>query len=397
MLESLFVSLPMVVCGIITLELALVLRQENDSPRRWLLVWAAVTTTLYACHFVFFHHAHALLSFSDMVYVTCNLAVYPLYLIYISQLADVRPLSSNSWKVALLLGPALLGGAATAIVYLMMTPEETDRFLRVYLYGGMKVGLAGLPMVQAVVHDVAKGMFTLLVVVVMLAGVRKVRSYNRKIDLLYADTEERSLHWINTILVLLVLTTVLSLVVSNVGRSYFDGSLLLALPSLAFASVLFSIGWLGLRRRPMASEIMLFLDARETEDEAVAAEEAKLTDRAPAESIAADNDRTPLLERVTALIEGEKLFLQNDLKLEEVATRLGTNRTYLIYALNEGMGMTFKEYVNRLRIAHAKRLMAGDPQLSKSQVSTLCGYSTPSSFYRNWNKYEEEPIVGDKP
>ena len=37
--------------------------------------------------------------------------------------------------------------------------------------------------------------------------------------------------------------------------------------------------------------------------------------------------------------------------------RRETTRTYLINALNDATGMSFKEYVNRFRIAFAKKLM----------------------------------------
>ena len=110
---------------------------------------------------------------------------------------------------------------------------------------------------------------------------------------------------------------------------------------------------------------------------------------APTPSSPLVEEKLPLFTKAVKLIEGKKLFLQYDLRLDDVAGMLGTNRTYLIYALNEGNGMSFREYVNRLRITYAKQLMAENPELSKSQIATMCGYNTPSSFYRNWKKYEE--------
>ena len=101
-------------------------------------------------------------------------------------------------------------------------------------------------------------------------------------------------------------------------------------------------------------------------------------------------EETTLIAKAIQLIEGEHLYLQYDLKLDDVATRLGTNRTYLIYALNEGKKMTFKEYINRLRIAYAQKLLSESPDMPKSEVASLCGYNTPSSFYRNWKKYESD-------
>lgn len=407
MLLSLFAALPMVVCAVITVELALELLRDNDSPRRCLLVWAATATVLYACHYIFFHHVHWLLPWSNTVYVACNLAVYPLYLIYISELADTQPLSSKPWAMALLLSPAVAGGVASGIAYAMMTPGETANFISTYLYEGAHRGLSGAAKTQAVIHGVTRVLFSLEVVGVMVFCVRKVRNYNKKLDLLYADTERRSLNWVNIILVLLIITSLFSLIANRVGRSQFEGSLWLALPSLAFTTVLFTIGWIGLHKRLPAKAILHQIDIKELEEPVEAIDSIDnigsidaidsidtIDTIAPKSSMSLspleeEEDKLPLFTRAVKLIEGQKLYLQYDLRLDDVAGMLGTNRTYLIYALNEGNGMSFREYINRLRITYAKQLKAENPKLSKSQLATMCGYNTPSSFYRNWKKYEE--------
>ena len=92
-------------------------------------------------------------------------------------------------------------------------------------------------------------------------------------------------------------------------------------------------------------------------------------------------------------MQEKKTFLKNDLRLEQVTRELGTNRTYLLQALNEEKGMTFKEYINRLRIEYAERLMKSNPSLTKNEIATMSGYNTLSSFYRNYNTYREETNI----
>ena len=406
MFLSLFISLPMIVCGVITAQLALALRHKTDRPRCWLFAWGLATTLLYTGHYIFFSHMNRLIPWSDTVYGMCNLAVYPLYLIYISELADTKPLSFNRWTIAALLCPSIICGGVFGVIYAMMSPEQTEAFLQIYLNEGTKEGLSDLAMTLAVAHDICKVIFSLEVVLVMVVGVKKVRDYHRKIDLLYADTEERSLHWVNIILVILVITSVLSLVVNRIGRQWFEDSLWMALPSFAFSSVIFAIGWIGLRRRPVAREIIRQNDMAEEDDiieqnlagKAVVDEAENLIEQIPElvfETQGATeaptghfNKGLPLMERLASLMEEQQLYLRHDLKLDEVAQMLGTNRTYLINALNEATGMSFKEYVNRFRIAFAKKLMEEHPEYSKNQIASLCGYTTPSSFYRNWKRYQ---------
>ena len=87
-------------------------------------------------------------------------------------------------------------------------------------------------------------------------------------------------------------------------------------------------------------------------------------------------------------MDSEKLYLQQDLKLDDIVKLLGTNRTYLLNAIKSELNMSFSEYVNKLRIRHAERLMANHPELSKQEIAHQSGYNTLSSFYRNLKLYK---------
>jgi YesN/AraC family two-component response regulator len=87
------------------------------------------------------------------------------------------------------------------------------------------------------------------------------------------------------------------------------------------------------------------------------------------------------------MMNEQQTYLKNDLLLNDVAKLLGTNRTYLLQALSACAHMTFKEYINRKRIAHAEQLMAQNPLTPKTEIATLSGYNSMSSFYRNYSLY----------
>lgn len=47
--------------------------------------------------------------------------------------------------------------------------------------------------------------------------------------------------------------------------------------------------------------------------------------------------------------------------------------------------MFFNEYVNNLRIDHAKVLLAAkESETIMSEVASMCGYASEASFYRNF-------------
>ena len=79
-------------------------------------------------------------------------------------------------------------------------------------------------MAQAVVHHLAKGLFAIGVLTVLFLGIRRIHRYNRLIDSIYADNDDKRLYGITTILILMVLTGILSFAVNAVGRFVFLSS-----------------------------------------------------------------------------------------------------------------------------------------------------------------------------
>ena len=368
MVKSLLVALPMLVCAIFALQLLLTWWRHRDAAQGWLGVWASVTTLLYAGHFLYFHRAMDLLPLSDTLYVGANLAVYPLYLIYISQLTEKQPISSRRRLLAAWLSLPLLGSLAVGFLYALMSKEEIRNFVEIYLFGGSRQELTGISLVQACVHDVSHVVFALLVLGVMVTGIRKIRRYNLKLQDLYADTEDKQLNGISVILWLFVVTSFFSVAVNALGRPTFDHSLLLAIPSLLFSSLLFGICWIGL-------ETHSFSDEMERNDALVI----------PYSGVpeSSGTDFALLARQFNQLMTDEQMYLMHDLRLDFVVQRLGTNRTYLLAALKQELGMTFNEYVNRRRIAHARQLMKANPSILKSDVAARSGYNSLSAFYRN--------------
>ena len=368
MVKSLLVALPMLVCAIFALQLLLIWWRHRDAAQGWLGVWASVTTLLYAGHFLYFHRAMDLLPLSDTLYVGANLAVYPLYLIYISQLTEKQPISSRRRLLAAWLSLPLLGSLAVGFLYALMSKEEIRNFVEIYLFGGSRQELTGISLVQAYVHDVSHVVFALLVLGVMVTGIRKIRRYDLKLQDLYADTDDKQLNGISIILWLFVVTSFFSVAVNAVGRPSFDHSLLLAIPSLLFSSLLFGICWIGL-------ETHSFSDEMERSDALV------FPNSGVPES--SGTDFALLARHFNQLMTDEQMYLMHDLRLDFVVQRLGTNRTYLLAALKQELGMTFNEYVNRRRIAHARQLMKANPSILKSDVAARSGYNSLSAFYRN--------------
>jgi len=84
------------------------------------------------------------------------------------------------------------------------------------------------------------------------------------------------------------------------------------------------------------------------------------------------------------LMDEEKIFLEPDLNLIELAQRLGTNRTYLSLAVRQFSGKSFSDYVNTARITYAQELLLKGE--SPKNVEYSCGYISSSTFYRQFQR-----------
>lgn len=124
----------------------------------------------------------------------------------------------------------------------------------------------------------------------------------------------------------------------------------------------------------VAAAVVLMRRKRRTESEAVIAD-------AP-EAIEPTNDNEELMRRICELMEQEKLYLNNNLKLTDVAERLGSNRNVISACINTQCGYSFSQFISKYRVEHAKELLRQHPDLKIAEVWIESGFTTESSFFR---------------
>ena len=312
--------------------------------------------------------------FSDTVYVMVNLMVYPLFLLYISAITDRKPLAQQSSFLWSTFTPPLLAGVIVGSLYATMDAHEAKAFITNYLYRGYESSLTGLALIQAWAHIVCHIIFAIQVAIVIIRGFRRIRRFNKTVQQLYADTENREIEEIPTILIFFVVTSLVSTIVNVIGRQIFVDSIIISLPSLAFSALIFALSWVGMHQDFTIQDI--------PEEQ-----EKETNDNNENIAVTPSNQSIQIYEKLESMMNEQQTYLKNDLLLNDVAKLLGTNRTYLLAALNSCAHMTFKEYINRKRIAHAEQLMAQYPLTPKTEIATLSGYNSMSSFYRNYSLY----------
>ena len=365
--------LPMMVCAFWSIVLILDWSAAHDKLRLWLWQFMVVAMLLYVGHAVFFNHYTPVMPFTNTLYCACNLLVFPLYYVYIKGLSVPHYLDNRKqqWRDrCILFLPALIISFIVGILYLMMSSTERSDFIETYLYHNEFSGLKGTTFLQAVFHHIAKLCFAIQVIIIFILGFRNLRQYKRFIDNTYADTENKRLEKVQTILILFVVGVFFAFVSNIIGRwRFLDDTSLLAIPSLFFSTLLFMIGYVGSRTMFSISNV----------------NDKEFTPTSPNMS---GNDNEQNVSSFTVSLEQlmnkQQLYLRHDLKISDVASLLGSNRTYIQRSIMELSGESFTKYINRKRIEHAIELQKNHPEYNIETIATQSGYTHLGTFYRNY-------------
>lgn len=92
-------------------------------------------------------------------------------------------------------------------------------------------------------------------------------------------------------------------------------------------------------------------------------------------------------EQLLALVEKEKIYLQRDLKLKDVADKLDTSVHYLSQVLNERIGISFPDFVNKLRIEEATRMLSAGDESKIESLALDTGFNNKVSFNKAFKKF----------
>ncbi len=96
------------------------------------------------------------------------------------------------------------------------------------------------------------------------------------------------------------------------------------------------------------------------------------------------NDQTSLYIRLCSVVQSEKLYLNPDLSLRDLANRLHTNTRYLSQVINSLSGFNLQHFINTHRIEDVKRHVMSEnfENYTLYGIAQLCGFKNKSTFYK---------------
>lgn len=369
MISDLVIFTPMY----ITLFWAVVLltsKRNNNQAKHFLGYFMLAAFTLYLSHAVFFKKQFGVFVYFDSIYNMVALWVYPLYYWYIKLLTvdtTVKP------KNLILLLPGLIIGVLTLGSYILLSEAEKQQYIQGFLYKNPAFTSQSPHLYfKKIIFYSGRVIFAIQVLYFLIHGIKLVKNYNNQIAEFYSNLENRTLVWVNLLLISLVVTSVFSSVFNVVGREIFvEKPQLLVIPSVLFSVLLFIIGILGqMQNHTVKQYILDDKEFKPTQLKNYKGEDLKIM----------------LIE----LFKSEKLYTSPDLKITEVALKLQTNRTYISKLINTEFNCSFNDFVNGFRVKEAKHLLSRpeNNNLSLVYISEQVGFGSVNTFIRVFKQNE---------
>ncbi len=107
----------------------------------------------------------------------------------------------------------------------------------------------------------------------------------------------------------------------------------------------------------------------------------------------ADNEMAIFQQRLTHAMEVEKIFLRQELTLTDLAEHVRTNTHTISRVLNEGIGLSFYDFINTYRVAEFTRLASQQGKDGETFLALAfqAGFNSKTTFNRAFKKVTGMP------
>lgn len=91
--------------------------------------------------------------------------------------------------------------------------------------------------------------------------------------------------------------------------------------------------------------------------------------------------------KIVDKMEIEKLYLKEELTIQDLATDLKTNCKYISLSIQKFHGTNFRKFLNHYRIEYAKKIITEETDtISIKELPFRTGYSNITTFYRQFKE-----------
>lgn len=200
-----------------------------------------------------------------------------------------------------------------------------------------------------------------------------IRKHQKKIQQFSANTEEINLNWLEYIILVLFIVSIVYVVYNLFYNSY---SLNLFI-NLIFLSVIYFVAYYSLKQR----EIYPVEEKQREELITIEAETEEIKKK-----LISDDELNRIKTELEKIMQAQKPYLDSELNLIKLSELLAVSTHHLSYVINTGFQKNFFQYINEFRIDHARKLLKEKQKLSILGIAYESGFNSKTSFNTTFKK-----------
>jgi AraC-like DNA-binding protein len=203
----------------------------------------------------------------------------------------------------------------------------------------------------------------------MVASIKEISSYQHRIENVYSSLEKMNLNWLKLNVIAFLCMWIVDIANFLAGKieSVPDNAFLI----MTFISLLINFLFANLIIYKGLTTPELFIEPLESP-----------VKNKYSGSLLSPEQSSRIAQKIKDFMEKEKPFLEPEITLQELSSRVKINPRYVSQVINERFNKNFFEFVNYYRVEEAKTQLVTDSGLEKTVLEILyeCGFNSKSVF-----------------
>jgi len=344
----------------------------NDKSKRILGFYMLLNFAYYSINFFYYTDNYTVVSKTYYIIIPIILLLQPFFYFYIKSLTspDFKCSNKQIWHFL----PAFLVLFMNLFLYSFLTSSEQIQLLSFGADSSNKILNYYLVLHRSGYH-IFLSIQALLYFVVIVYTVYK---HKKQMSLNFSNTEGINLNWLVTLLIIFLSISILHEILGNIDKVVFDINARISYNTFYLFIVSF-MGIGGIIQKEIYSKSKVEKQISKQQKEAKKYKSSALD----------KESKAILIKKLEQYLSEQKPYLNNDLKLDDIAQALSTNRQYLSQIINENFNQNFYTLINNYRIEEVINMFKEHKhkQLSIMGVANSVGFNSKSTFNTLFKKY----------
>jgi AraC-like DNA-binding protein len=341
----------------------MIANKGHHLSRKYLSVFLLVPGFNLFCHFLYFAPFPELYVYFDLPLQTFGMLFFPLYHIYF-RLLTVDDKISFKKHIRFHILPLII-----TIIYGIAVFNSTLPEYKAWLFNKTVDTTSQSVQFLQIMRFVLKTAFAIQGVYYITANHLLINKYADKAERFYSDVRDAKTNYAKMLNLVIIVSGVVTVLLVLIGRAFLMSADVLIFIAWSLLTVtVYFVGSLGVRQRVINPDI------------------AKVDEQIPVlkpVQKSQDFDQNTIINRLLSEFIEKKIYLKNDLTIQDVAKTIGSNRTYISIAINQKFNQNFCTFVNGFRIKELERLMMENPDYVSTSYITNCGFGSLNSMKRS--------------